>query len=294
MISDKDRLFRDAICKHPLIDVVRSRYIDAVWTPLPKSVDLTKLFEGEESSLEDFSLDQVLEAKALVLAHFIVLYYGHEDSTLLRSLFRSPAELKTIFLDAAQVTSLLQRNSLPVDRNPFSAYEMSKFESPDEEWEDMTRFSNVLKYGIHLTVHPPNKVVCMKAAAILTSFRKCLVGGWMKISTSVRRRHLLYQYISGDFRQRRMSGKETLQVQNAKPIPFVTRDQLDAQLSALKRSREEGAERQRYKVVVVPSHCNPNEATFVYKMLSPSELEARNPELEKAAADALLQLVDLF
>lgn len=203
MTAARIRLVRDYIENHPQYDLIADKYVNAPIFVSRHSIDVAKLLNGLESRCVDFTLDQILELKALILAYHISCYVGHEDRELTESFHQSTEELKSVFRDEQRVASLLLKNNLPTDKNPFSTYKMNRCEFNESEWEDMVHFANWIRYGIYLSVAPPNKVVCMKAAAILTGFRKCLVGGWAKISTAVRRRHLLYQFISGDNRQSR-------------------------------------------------------------------------------------------
>jgi hypothetical protein len=114
----------------------------------------------------------------------------------------SVQELKSIFLREAYVEDLLAENNLDGQKSPFNSITNSDA-SCEEEWQSLLDFANYLKYCALILHQPPNKVISMKAAALLTGYTKCLEGKWAALGGEIRRRHLIFHGITGVKRRKR-------------------------------------------------------------------------------------------
>eukprot|EP00981_Chlorochromonas_danica_P010704 scaffold3341_cov165-Ochromonas_danica.AAC.19 len=151
--------------------------------------------------------NEINTLKALVLAQFILTYMISPENEV--QPIANVDELRAIFLDHVTMTSLLDQNAVKVEENPFQKFKKASPLASDNEaeWQGLLIFANYLKYAIKLLREPPNKVVSMRAAAILSGFEKCLEGGWSGLGPEAKRRHLIYHFLTGINRAPRSSKK---------------------------------------------------------------------------------------
>lgn len=151
--------------------------------------------------------NEINTLKALVLAQFILSYMTSPENEV--QPIASVDELRAVFLDHVTMTSLLDQNAVKYEENPFQKFKKASPLASDNEteWQGLLIFANYLKYAIKLLREPPNKVVSMRAAAILSGFEKCLEGGWSGLGPEAKRRHLIYHFLTGINRAPRSSKK---------------------------------------------------------------------------------------
>lgn len=146
--------------------------------------------------------------KALVLAKYIISYMTGPQDTV--QIMRTVDELRNVFLDSAKMETLLEANFIKLDENPFEKFRKGiTVKESDLEWQGLLDFANYLKYALKLMRDPPNKVISMRAAAILSGFEKCLEGGWSGLGAEAKRRHLIYHFLTGIHRAPRTSKKRS-------------------------------------------------------------------------------------
>lgn len=160
-----------------------------------QEVDLNDLVGKVMPHLHERSIEcSDVNAKIFIL---VVLLEAYSDQ---RTNFLTPDSLQTIMSDQT-ILEVFEQNSISDDKNPFR-------DVTGEEWQKLVDYGNHIINCQAILKHSPNKVICMKACAILTGFDNCLVGNWRSLGKAVKRRHLLFHYFTGIHRGTRPRAKK--------------------------------------------------------------------------------------
>lgn len=185
--SVEEHSLEDVITKHAHFPMVAAEVLACGRCPLLHSLDVNAFLSTKQSNEKLSS-----ELRALILAQHVMLYKDKPEDLVKPDTLADSDQLKAIFADEFTVHDLLTVNSLPTSKNPFSIFTDAFGEV---EWNKMLEFANYLLYCVCL-VKDNQKVVCMRAAAILSGFDRCMTGKWTSLGNEIKRRHLIYHHVT--------------------------------------------------------------------------------------------------